>query len=43
MVFSDDVVASAVAGCVCHHCQIIMITGGFYRLKDLPRERRDGE
>ncbi len=42
-VFGDDVAASAIADRVCHHCHVIKITGRSYRLKDLPRERRDAE
>ena len=42
-VFGDDVAASAIADRVCHHCHVIKITGRSYRLKDLPRERRDAD
>lgn len=37
-VFGDDVVASAIADRVCHHCHLVKITGRSYRLKDLPRD-----
>ena len=42
-VFGDDMVASTIANCVCHRCDVTKITGGSYPLKDLPRERRDAE
>ena len=41
--FGDDVAASTIADRVCHHWHVIKITGRSYRLKDLPRERRDAE
>lgn len=37
-VFRDDVAASAIAGRVCHHCHLVKIADGFYRLKGLPRD-----
>ena len=39
-VFGDEVAASAIADRVCCHCSMIKITGGSYRLKDLPAEKR---
>lgn len=42
-VFGDDMVASDIADQVCHCRDAIKITGGFYPLKDPPRERRDAE
>ena len=34
-----DVMISAIAGRVCHHCRPIKTTSRSYRLKDLPRGR----
>lgn len=42
-VFGDEVAASAIADRVCCHCSMIKITGGSYRLKDLPAEKRREE
>lgn len=45
-VFGNPVTASAIADRVCHHCNMIKITGRSYRLKDLPAEddkRRRGK
>lgn len=37
-VFGDDVAASAIADRVCRRCHLVKITGGSYRLRDLPRD-----
>ncbi len=42
-VFGDGGAASAIAGRVCHRCRVIKTASRSYRLKDLPRERRDAE